>query len=402
MLFKNPEGLSTAPLGTSMNMVLFPAITNYLTTASADLTVVKDDPTKLASTALMLNLTVDIIRGVLDTARAQLPPERRISIDPLIADLKALQPMLTAIVQCAGGTPVKDCNVGPYTLYSSLYTASIARMKALAVGARETPINDILQKMGQINPAINDLVAQTAFDDASYSDISDLLDMLNRAAGEVYKCDGQSSRYPTDNCQNITERAKNYLTYAFQYFKTIYAQASLGFVADPLLDTIQIMTNSFLTATNIDITGISNIIAEMLYLLKFIAPTSIQPQLTMLIDKIRAIQATAQECTGNKDCMGPISFVVSVLKVPAVLVDSLLFCGFFNPVGCAPGTALRAVIDQLGNLAKGVAGVTVPVVQAAVMTLKIAVCLVPIVDVLCPVANYANDALTRISTCIAG
>ncbi|KAG0025697.1 hypothetical protein BGZ82_009883 [Podila clonocystis] len=262
MLFKNPEGLSTAPLGTGMTMVLLPALTNYLTTTSADLAVAKDNPTKLASTALMLNLTVDMIRGVLDTAKAQLPPERRASIYPLIANLTTLQPMLTAIVQCTGGTPVKNCTVGPYALYSILYTASIARMKALGVGTRATPINDILQKMGQTNPAINDLVAQTAFDDAK-----------------------QSSRYPTDNCQNVTERSKNYLTFAFQNFKTIYAQASLGFVANPLLDTIQTMTNSFLTATNIDITGISNIIAEMLYLLKFIVPTSIQPQLTMLIDK---------------------------------------------------------------------------------------------------------------------
>ncbi|KAG0324113.1 hypothetical protein BG000_002332, partial [Podila horticola] len=316
MVFQDANGLSTAPLGTSMNMVLFPALTNYLTATSVNLIVVKDYPSLLASTALMLNLTVDMVRGALDTARAQLPLERRTNLDPLIADLMTLQPMLTAIVQCAGGTPVKNCDVGPYALYSSLYTASIARMRALAVVTRAAPINDILQKMGQINPVINDLVAQTAFEYAR-----------------------QSSKDPTDNCQNITERSKNYLTYVFQYFKTIYAQVSLDFVANPLLQTL---TNSFLTATNIDITGISNIIAEILYLLKFIAPTGIQSQLTTLINRIRAIQATVQECTG-------------------------------------------------GNLAKGVAGVTVAVVLAAVGAMTSAVCMVPVVNALCPIASYPND-----------
>lgn len=194
MVFQDANGLSNAPLGTSMNMVLFPALTNYLTATSVNLIVVKDYPSLLASTALMLNLTVDIVRGVLDTTRAQPPLERRANLDPLIADLMTLQPMLTAIVQCAGGTPVKNCDVGPYALYSSLYTASIARMRALAVVTRAAPINDILQKMGQINPVINDLVAQTAFEYASYLNISDLLDMLNRAAGEVYKCDGKEGR----------------------------------------------------------------------------------------------------------------------------------------------------------------------------------------------------------------
>lgn len=182
----------------------------------------------------------------------------------------------------------------------------------------------------------------------------------------------------------------------------IYAQVSLDFVANPLLDTIQNLINSFLTATNIDITGISNIIAEILYLLKFIAPTGIQSQLTALIKRIGVIQATVQECTSGKNCLGPISFVVSVLKVPAVLVDSFLFCNFLNPAGCASGVAIRAVIDQLGNLAKGVAGVTVPVVQAAVGAMTSAVCMVPVVNALCPIASYPNDVLTRISTCMAG
>ncbi|KAF9210627.1 hypothetical protein BGZ59_009190 [Podila verticillata] len=136
------------------------------------------------------------------------------------------------------------------------------------------------------------------------------------------KC-SSSSNFTTNKCDNITQRSKGYLTYVNQFFKTIFSQVSLGFVANPLLDAIQFMLNGFLNATNIDITGIANMVAEMLYLLQVIAPSTIQPQLVTLIDKISVIQTMVQECTSVKDCLSPISFIVSVMKVPAGLVDGV-------------------------------------------------------------------------------
>ncbi|KAG0016113.1 hypothetical protein BGZ81_011380, partial [Podila clonocystis] len=76
-----------------------------------------------------------------------------------------------------------------------------------------------------------------------------------------------------------------------------------------------------------------------------------------------------------------ISFIQKVLKAPAVAMDAALFCGTFNPVGRAPGNAIRTVVAKLGDLAKGVAGVTIPVVQTAVGAAKTAVCTVPVVNV---------------------
>lgn len=120
----------------------------------------------------------------------------------------------------------------------------------------------------------------------------------------------------TDTCKYARARAKNYLTYVFQMFKTIFAKASLGFVANPLLDAIQTFVNGFLTATKIDPSGSAMTAVEMMCLLKFIALDSYKDEIQTYIDRICAFQATVQECTGKKDCMGPISFMVMVLKVP--------------------------------------------------------------------------------------
>ena len=128
----------------------------------------------------------------------------------------------------------------------------------------------------------------------------------------------------TDTCKYARARVKNYLTYVFQMIKTIFAKASLGFVANPLLDAIQTFVNGFLTATNIDPSGPATTAVEMMYLLKFIAPDSYKDEIQTYIDRICAFQAAVQECTGKKDCMGPISFMVIVLKVPAGFVDSTL------------------------------------------------------------------------------
>lgn len=100
-----------------------------------------------------------------------------------------------------------------------------------------------------------------------------------------------------------------------------------------------------------------------MYLLRLVAPASYQTEIQTYIDKIRAFQATVQECTGKKDRMGSISFMQMVLKLPAVALDTALNCNVFNSLGCTPGNAVRTVVDRLGDLAQGMTGISIPVVR---------------------------------------
>lgn len=138
-----------------------------------------------------------------------------------------------------------------------------------------------------------------------------------------------------------------------------------------------------------------------MYLLKFVAPASYQVEIQTYTDKIRAFQATIQECTGKRDCTGPISFVQAVLNAPMGIVDQTLSCAMI-PFTCAPGDAFRSVVTTLGDITKSVAGASVPVAQTVVGVLKTPVCLMPAVNVVCPLASYADDALTRMSVCLTG
>ncbi|KAF9210628.1 hypothetical protein BGZ59_009191 [Podila verticillata] len=225
---------------------------------------------------------------------------------------------------------------GPFAFYLALYGTSMAAMKALAVGARAAPINDVIKAMTA--PAVDwdDLIAKTAFDNTKYGDISDVLVVLSRAAAN------------TDlNVGDATDRS---------------------------------------------ITAVG-----LMYLLKFIAPASYKGDVHIYIDRIRALQATIRECTGNKDCNGLIPFMIMVLQVPADTVDSTLKCNTLNVVGCAPGKALRAVIDQLQGLQNGTPGVMVTTAKALVETLKTTLCGMAVVDVVCPLATYVDDGFTRIA-----
>ncbi|KAG0325818.1 hypothetical protein BG000_001659 [Podila horticola] len=157
----------------------------------------------------------------------------------------------------------------------------------------------------------------------------------------------------SDTCDIALASAKNYLAYALQLLKTIFAKDSLGFVATPLLNALQTYVDGFLTATQIDASGTAATAVELMYLLRLVAPASYQTEIQTYIDKIRAFQATVQECTGKKDRMGSMSFMQMVLKLPAVAMDTARNCNVFNPLGCAPGNAVRTVVDRLGDLAQG-------------------------------------------------
>ncbi|KAF9384950.1 hypothetical protein CPB97_005247 [Podila verticillata] len=206
----------------------------------------------------------------------------------------------------------------------------------------------------------------------------------------------------TNTCKTARARAraKNYLKYVFQMFKAIYTKALLGFITNLLLDALQKYIDGYLAATNMDVSGTVTIAIELVYLLKFIAPPSYKDKIQIYIDRVRAFQATIRECTGNKDCNGPIPFMIMVLQVPANTVDSTLKCNTLNVVGCAPGKALKAVIDRLKGLQNGMPGVTVTTAKASVATLKTTVCGVAVVDVVCPLANYVDDSLTWIAQCL--
>ncbi|KAF9376432.1 hypothetical protein CPC16_000189 [Podila verticillata] len=285
--------------------------------------------------------------------------------------LKALQPLLATLVQYSGETFTKLCYQGPFAFYLALYGTSMAAMKALAVGARAAPINDVIKAMTA--PAVDwdDLIAKTAFDNTKYGDISDVLVVLNLNVGDA-----------TDTCKTARAkaRAKNYLKYVFQMFKSIFAKAPLWFITNPLLDALQKYVGGYLAART-----------------HFIAPASYKGDIQIYIDQIRALQATIRECTGNKDCNGLIPFMIMVLQVPADTVDSTLKCNTLNMVGCAPGKALRAVIDQLQGLQNGTPGVTVTTAKALVETLKTTLCGMAVVDVVCPLATYVDDGFTRIA-----
>ncbi|KAF8933052.1 hypothetical protein BGZ52_008745 [Haplosporangium bisporale] len=231
----------------------------------------------------------------------------------------------------------------------------MAAMKALAVGARAAPINDVIKAMTA--PAVDwdDLIAKTAFDNTKYGDISDVLVVLSRAAAN------------TD----------------LNMFKSIFAKASLGFITNPLLDALQKYVDGYLAAR----THVSRAQRSQPY----------KGDVHIYIDQIRALQATIRECTGNKDCNGLIPFMIMVLQVPADTVDSTLKCNTLNVVGCAPGKALRAVIDQLQGLQNGTPGVMVTTAKALVETLKTTLCGMAVVDVVCPLATYVDDGFTRIA-----
>ncbi|KAF9303492.1 hypothetical protein BGZ74_003661 [Mortierella antarctica] len=101
--------------------------------------------------------------------------------------------------------------------------------------------------------------------------------------GEICDC-----KNATDTCAITMARAKSYLTYVFQMFKAIFANASLGFTATPVLNALQTLVDGFLSATNIDISGTAITAVELMYLLKFVAPASYQVEIQTYTDKIRA------------------------------------------------------------------------------------------------------------------
>ncbi|KAF9326924.1 hypothetical protein BG006_009714 [Podila minutissima] len=235
--------------------------------------------------------------------------------------------------------------------------------------------------------------------------LSDASCKLN--ASTLYKCDAVDSVPIMAEKQKCHRYMRHHhgqsqeLTYVFQMFKTIFANTSFGFAATPVLNALQTLVDGFLSATNIDISGMATTAVELMYLLKFVAPASYQVEIQTYTDRVRAFQATIQECTGKKDCTGPISSVQAVLNAPIGIVGQILDCGMI-PFTCAPGDVFRSVVTKLGDITKGVAGTSVPVAQTAVDVLKTLVCLMPVVNVVCPLASYADDALTRMSVCLTG
>ncbi|KFH69267.1 hypothetical protein MVEG_04082 [Podila verticillata NRRL 6337] len=249
-------------------------------------------------------------------------------------------------------------------------------MKALAVGARAAPINDVIKAMTA--PAVDwdDLIAKTAFDNTKYGDISDVLVVLSRAAANTDLNVGDA----TDRYVQVDLR---------QGLARVYHQPAPGCPPE--------VRRRLLGRTNTCVSGTAITAVGLMYLLKFIAPASYKGDVHIYIDQIRALQATIRECTGNKDCNGLIPFMIMVLQVPADTVDSTLKCNTLNVVGCAPGKALRAVIDQLQGLQNGTPGVMVTTAKALVETLKTTLCGMAVVDVVCPLATYVDDGFTRIA-----
>ncbi|KAF9411290.1 hypothetical protein BGZ94_001382 [Podila epigama] len=396
---------------------VFPPVVQLLKEAKTKLLADKDNATLLAQDGVLLKSTVNATLGILSSISALRPANSTIIYKAVVTQLTLLQPLAVATINCAGGNP--DGCIGHERLYPSYANSFTSRAPSLVVGttAQKTAVQAAIDEMRTIltdlNAAkteqdlarpgkrLNELISKVSLDEKTYGIMGELLELIHASMAELLKCAGLKVPEFMDKCSVIKDRAKGYLTYIFQYFKTIFAQLSLGFVANPLLDAISTLVNTALKATDVDITGLSNIAAELLYLLQFIAPANIQPELKILIDKIRTIQDAVAVCTGVKDCYGPISFLVTVLKVPANLIDGILFCTFLNiGANCAPGKLLRQLIDQIGNLGKGAVGTTVPAILATVDLLKNAVCFTPLVNVLCPILEYVADALRRIAVCI--